>query len=137
MRNLLMNGMNAENPKEEEQSERYVEAKVKIDRELYEALIGMMKSRSLSKIVNEALRDYISRIGVIQKESKKSAGSRIIMEYIREKARLEGEPLKIDDVAEELESEYGIPKMKTLEIIDKMLKEGLLYQPKPGRIMPT
>jgi DNA replicative helicase MCM subunit Mcm2 (Cdc46/Mcm family) len=76
-------------------------------------------------------------MGIIQKESKKSAGSRIIMEYIREKARLEGEPLKIDDVAEELESEYGIPKMKTLEIIDKMLKEGLLYQPKPGRIMPT
>jgi DNA replicative helicase MCM subunit Mcm2 (Cdc46/Mcm family) len=76
-------------------------------------------------------------MGIPQKESRRYAGSRIIMEYIKEKAKLEGEPLKIDDIAEELESEYGIPKMKTLEIIDKMLKEGLLYQPKPGKVMPT
>jgi len=132
-----MNGMNAENPKEEEQSDKYVEAKVKIDRELYEALIGIMRSRSLNRIVNEALREYISRMGIPRKESRRYAGGRIIMEYIKEKAKLEGEPLKIDDIAEELESEYGIPKMKTLEIIDKMLKEGLLYQPKPGKVMPT
>ncbi|MCS7369223.1 MAG: hypothetical protein NDF57_05875 [archaeon GBS-70-058] len=129
--------MNAENPKEEEQSDKYVEAKVKIDRELYEALIGIMRSRSLNRIVNEALREYISRMGIPRKESRRYAGGRIIMEYIKEKAKLEGEPLKIDDIAEELESEYGIPKMKTLEIIDKMLKEGLLYQPKPGKVMPT
>ena len=132
-----MNRMNAENPKEEEQSDKYVEAKVKIDRELYEALIGIMRSRSLNRIVNEALREYISRMGIPRKESRRYAGGRIIMEYIKEKAKLEGEPLKIDDIAEELESEYGIPKMKTLEIIDKMLKEGLLYQPKPGKVMPT
>jgi len=132
-----MNGMNAENPKEEEQSDKYVEAKVKIDRELYEALIGIMRSRSLNRIVNEALREYISRMGIPRKESRRYAGGRIIMEYIKEKAKLEGEPLKIDDIAEELESEYGIPKMKTLEMIDKMLKEGLLYQPKPGKVMPT
>jgi|GEM_PF-1693053 len=132
-----MNGMNAENPKEEEQSDKYVEAKVKIDRELYEALIGIMRSRSLNRIVNEALREYISRMGIPRKESRRYAGGRIIMEYIKEKAKLEGEPLKIDDIAEELESEYGIPKMKTLEIIEKMLKEGLLYQPKPGKVMPT
>jgi len=132
-----MNRMNAENPKEEEQSDKYVEAKVKIDRELYEALIGIMRSRSLNRIVNEALREYISRMGIPRKESRRYAGGRIIMEYIKEKAKLEGEPLKIDDIAEELESEYGIPKMKTLEMIDKMLKEGLLYQPKPGKVMPT
>jgi metal-responsive CopG/Arc/MetJ family transcriptional regulator len=132
-----MNIMSAENHKEEEQSDRYVEAKIKIDRELYEALIGIMKSKSLSKVVNEALREYIVRMGTPKKEAKKSVGSKIIMEYIREKAELEGKPMKIEDIAEELESEYGIPRMKTLEMIEKMLKEGLLYQPKPGYIMPT
>jgi len=132
-----MNIMSAENHKEEEQSDRYVEAKIKIDRELYEALIGIMKSKSLSKVVNEALREYIGRMGTPQKEAKKSVGSKIIIEYIREKSEIEGKPMKIEDIAEELESEYGIPRMKTLEMIEKMLKEGLLYQPKPGYIMPT
>ncbi|MEM3393813.1 MAG: hypothetical protein QXY79_02085 [Candidatus Methanomethylicia archaeon] len=50
---------------------------------------------------------------------------------------MEGGPVKIELIIEELEREYGAQRIKTIEIIEKMLKEGILYQPKPGYVMPT
>lgn len=61
----------------------------------------------------------------------------IIMDYIKNKVKEIGGPIKKDFAAEEIEREHDIPKNTVLEIIDRLLKEGILFEAKPGYIMPT
>lgn len=61
----------------------------------------------------------------------------IIMDYIKSKVKEIGGPIKRDFAAEEIEREHGIPKDAVLEIIERLLKEGILFEAKPGYIMPT
>ncbi|MEM2136398.1 MAG: minichromosome maintenance protein MCM [Candidatus Methanomethylicia archaeon] len=61
----------------------------------------------------------------------------IIMEYIRSKVKEVGGPLRKDFIAEDIEREQEIPKNTTLEIIEKLLKEGILFEARPGYVMPT
>ncbi|MEM2808676.1 MAG: minichromosome maintenance protein MCM, partial [Candidatus Methanomethylicia archaeon] len=61
----------------------------------------------------------------------------VIMDYIKNKVKEIGGPIKKDFAAEEIEKEYDIPKNTVIEIIDRLLKEGILFEAKPGYIMPT
>jgi replicative DNA helicase Mcm len=61
----------------------------------------------------------------------------IIMDYIRSKVKEIGGPIKKEFAAEEIEKAHGIEKNTVLEIIEKLLKEGILFEAKPGYVMPT
>ncbi|MEM0085242.1 MAG: minichromosome maintenance protein MCM [Candidatus Methanomethylicia archaeon] len=61
----------------------------------------------------------------------------VIMDYIKNKVKEIGGPIKKDFAAEEIEKEYDISKNTVIEIIDRLLKEGILFEAKPGYIMPT
>jgi replicative DNA helicase Mcm len=61
----------------------------------------------------------------------------IIMDYIRSKVKEIGGPIKKDFAAEEIEKAHGIEKNTVLEIIEKLLKEGILFEARPGYVMPT
>lgn len=120
----------------------YMEKKILIKRELYEAFIEKVRVKEnvekiLNKIVNRAIEEYIRSMSEGQTSSKKAISGRMVREYIEEKVSIEGGPVKIELIIEELEREYGAQRLKTIEMIEKMLKEGILYQPKPGYIMPT
>ncbi|MEM1550126.1 MAG: hypothetical protein QXO74_06175 [Candidatus Methanomethylicia archaeon] len=120
----------------------YMEKKILIKRELYEAFMEKVKVKEnaekiLNKIVNRAIEEYVRSMSEGQTLSRKMISGRLIREYIEEKVNMEGGPVKIELIIEELEREYGAQRIKTIEIIEKMLKEGILYQPKPGYIMPT
>ncbi|MEM2379579.1 MAG: hypothetical protein QXJ66_07340 [Candidatus Methanomethylicia archaeon] len=119
-----------------------MEKKILIKRELYEAFMEKVKVKEnaekiLNKIVNRAIEEYVRSMSEGQTLSRKMISGRLIREYIEEKVNMEGGPVKIELIIEELEREYGAQRIKTIEIIEKMLKEGILYQPKPGYIMPT
>ncbi|MEM0083915.1 MAG: hypothetical protein QW743_00270 [Candidatus Methanomethylicia archaeon] len=120
----------------------YMEKKILIKRELYEAFMEKVKVKEnaekiLNKIVNRAIEEYVRSMSEGQTLSRKMISGRLIREYIEEKVNMEGGPVKIELIIEELEREYGAQRIKTIEIIEKMLKEGILYQPKPGYVMPT
>jgi replicative DNA helicase Mcm len=61
----------------------------------------------------------------------------IIMDYIRSKVKEIGGPIKKEFAAEEIEKAHGIEKNTVLEIIERLLKEGILFEAKPGYVMPT
>jgi len=61
----------------------------------------------------------------------------IIMDYIRSKVKEIGGPIKREFAAEEIEKIHGIEKNTVLEIIEKLLKEGILFEARPGYVMPT
>ncbi|NHV11747.1 MAG: minichromosome maintenance protein MCM [Candidatus Verstraetearchaeota archaeon] len=61
----------------------------------------------------------------------------IIMDYIRSKVKEIGGPIKKEFAAEEIEKAHEIEKNTVLEIIEKLLKEGILFEAKPGYVMPT
>ncbi|MEM3986538.1 MAG: hypothetical protein QXS19_04080 [Candidatus Methanomethylicia archaeon] len=120
----------------------YMEKKILIKRELYEAFMEKVKVKEnaekiLNKIVNRAIEEYVRSMSEGQTLSRKMISGRLIREYIEEKVNMEGGPVKIELIIEELEREYGAQRIKTIEMIEKMLKEGILYQPKPGYVMPT
>jgi len=126
------------------QSDKYMEVKVHIKRELYEKLMENIKIRGnergdvLSDIVNKALEEYVmANVNEDKISSRKTMNRRVLKEYIEKRVYVERGPVKIELIVEELERDYGIKRNKTIEIIEKMLKEGILYQPKPGYIMPT
>lgn len=123
-------------------SENYIEVTIQIEKELFEAISRIIKLRSsqnaLSKIVNRALKEYIEKhYSMKQTKSKMTLNKKIIMKYIEEKVRSENGPVKMESIIEEIELEYGVQKTEAIEIVEKMLREGLLYKPKPGYIMPT
>lgn len=122
-----------------------VKVSVQIDKEIYEAISEIIESKSqidpkrLNSIINEALRRYIEECGKKDDSMhiKKSISGKIVRDFIERKVREENAPVKLDLIVNELEREYGVSKMKTLEIINRMLKEGVLYEPKTGYVMPT
>lgn len=59
-----------------------------------------------------------------------------LMDIIREKVREIGGAVKIDVIIEAAE-EAGLDKRFVQIAIDRMLREGLLYEQRPGYIMPT
>ncbi|MCS7097026.1 MAG: minichromosome maintenance protein MCM [Candidatus Methanomethylicia archaeon] len=61
----------------------------------------------------------------------------VIMDYIKSKVKEVGGPIKKDYVADGIEKDHGIPKTTVIEIIEKLLKEGILFEARPGYIMPT